>query len=540
MGIPSYFSYIIKNYSNIIRNLQTIHANEGKIHHLYMDCNSIIYDVFRCIETSLKENIEDEVLEDMIIDKTIHTILNYFDLIAPTQTFYVAFDGVAPFAKMEQQRTRRYKSVALSKLTPVNDTPRYVTWSTSNITPGTSFMKKLSDKAKQILHILQHRVETVIISPSDEAGEGEHKMFHYMRGQKRSPNDLAMVYGLDSDLIMLSIFHCRLFENIYIFRETPEFLKSSIPIQTSSNDANKSFHFMDVKKLSDGILNEMQCVHDQHRVFDYVFLCFFLGNDFLPHFPCLNLRTNGMNVLLENYKKCIGKYPNQFLISKTMEIDWKQVSILVTQLAKLEHDLLLSEYDLREKWSNRKWNTGTVEEKDFTFQSVPVIYRQEEEYINPSAPYWNKRYYDVFFGETVGISNICLNYMEGLEWVFRYYTQCCPDWKWTYRYHYPPLLQDLVHSIPIVSHTFVVPNAKTNTPFHPVVQLSYVLPKANHCLLPTVVQNVLIRDYSSYFPDMYDFQWAFCRYFWEAHIKLKTIPLEVLMEWETKLVNCCA
>jgi 5'-3' exonuclease len=488
----------------------------------------------------LKENIEDEVLEDMIIDKTIHTILNYFDLIAPTQTFYVAFDGVAPFAKMEQQRTRRYKSVALSKLTPVNDTPRYVTWSTSNITPGTSFMKKLSDKAKQILHILQHRVETVIISPSDEVGEGEHKMFHYMRGQKRSPNDLAMVYGLDSDLIMLSIFHCRLFENIYIFRETPEFLKSSIPIQTSSNDANKSFHFMDVKKLSDGILNEMQCVHDQHRVFDYVFLCFFLGNDFLPHFPCLNLRTNGMNVLLENYKKCIGKYPNQFLISKTMEIDWKQVSILVTQLARLEHDLLLSEYDLREKWSNRKWNTGTVEEKDFTFQSVPVIYRQEEEYINPSAPYWNKRYYDVFFGETVGISNICLNYMEGLEWVFRYYTQCCPDWKWRYRYHYPPLLQDLVHSIPIVSHTFVVPNAKTNTPFHPVVQLSYVLPKANHCLLPTAVQNVLIRDYSSYFPDTYDFQWAFCRYFWEAHIKLKTIPLEVLMEWETKLVNCCA
>ena len=47
MGIPSYFSYIIKNYANIIRSLQSFPP--GSFDHLYMDCNSIIYDSYHDI-----------------------------------------------------------------------------------------------------------------------------------------------------------------------------------------------------------------------------------------------------------------------------------------------------------------------------------------------------------------------------------------------------------------------------------------------------------------------------------------------------------
>ena len=59
------------------------------------------------------------------------------------------------------------------------------------------------------------------------------------------------------------------------------------------------------KKLDENTqsnLNELE-VSDEHRVFDYVFFCFFLGNDFLPHFPALNIRTNGFDVFSDPFSK---------------------------------------------------------------------------------------------------------------------------------------------------------------------------------------------------------------------------------------------
>ena len=47
MGIPSYFSYIVKNHANIIKKLS---AHTMKINNVYMDCNSIIYDAVHNID----------------------------------------------------------------------------------------------------------------------------------------------------------------------------------------------------------------------------------------------------------------------------------------------------------------------------------------------------------------------------------------------------------------------------------------------------------------------------------------------------------
>ncbi len=562
MGIPSYFSYIIKNYSNIIRDLLSLERDKVVFHNLFMDCNSIIYDVVRDIEQDPEEvkhfakSEHNDRFESRIIELTIQKICEHIDYIDPKCLVYIAFDGVAPFAKMEQQRIRRNKGVFLSKTSqyiehydgnPTND-EQSMHWSTSNITPGTKFMQKLSDTVLQYFdnkkYVSKHPIQ-IIVSTSNDPGEGEHKMFQYIRdyaSTKVNVKDMqeqnTIVYGLDSDLIMLSIFHCMFFKNIYIFRETPAFMSSLVDVAVL-NPSNKCY-FMDISTLSRSILSEMQINSvEAYRLYDYVFLCFFLGNDFLPHFPSLNIRTNGFSILLSVYRELIGKYPNRSFVTEDMQIQWKWVHLFIQYLAKYEHDYLIAEYDLRNKWRSRKWQSTSAKERDFVFQSIPVIYRQEEDYICPQEKHWEKRYYLALFHDTVhvgstnNISEICVNYLEGLEWTFKYYTTNCPDWKWKYKYHYAPLLTDLCNYIPKTVHHFI-PNNKVHQPFLPIVQLAYVLPRSQHHLLSDTMRVFLHDHHKELYPDTCEFQWAFCRYFWEAHAMLPSISIDVLNEWNVK------
>ena len=48
MGIPSYFSYIVKNHRNIIRKLD----KNTKIDYIFLDSNSIIYDCLHKLSSS--------------------------------------------------------------------------------------------------------------------------------------------------------------------------------------------------------------------------------------------------------------------------------------------------------------------------------------------------------------------------------------------------------------------------------------------------------------------------------------------------------
>ena len=137
MGIPSYFSFIVKNYSNIIKNLSYFYDVNNQLDHLYMDCNSIIYDAVN------KEtyNNNDFEYENLIIESVIKKIYEYINYIQPKKSVYITFDGVAPFAKMKQQRTRRCRNMYLNKIE--NNTNK---WNTSKITPGTEFMEKLTSR----------------------------------------------------------------------------------------------------------------------------------------------------------------------------------------------------------------------------------------------------------------------------------------------------------------------------------------------------------------------------------------------------------
>jgi len=528
MGIPSYFSYIIKNYNNIICKSTDIHS---KFQHLMMDCNSIIYDSYRIIENNHKKTpIDPSKVEDMIIQSVLDKIRSYIEFISPIKSVFITFDGVAPFAKMSQQRTRRYKTEFSKILDSQNQDARDTSnlWNTTAITPGTDFMNKLT----QSIHSefsgkeLKYNTSQIFISCSDEPGEGEHKLFEKIRTDIQ-PDETIAIYGLDSDLIMLSIFHLQYAQNIFVFREVPEF-KAILPENHKFQSNDKLF--LDIALLHDSIFEEMGSINKTQSVYDYIFMCFLLGNDFLPHFPSLNIRTNGIHNLMYCYNLIIGKYADRGLISITDgKINWHFVKLLFTELAVNEHKFILQEYAIRDRMDRRVWADNTPEEKTLLLLNTPVIYRETEKYINPSDSGWERRYYNkLFHTNSPDISSICINYLEGLEWVFKYYTSGCPNWKWKYHHSYPPLFKDLLKYIPSENHMDFISSNTNNHPFSPYLQLAYVLPESQLSLLPSNMTTYIRSNFSEYYPMNYDFIWAFCRYFWEAHPILPDFSMDVL------------
>jgi 5'-3' exonuclease len=209
------------------------------------------------------------------------------------------------------------------------------------------------------------------------------------------------------------------------------------------------------------------------------------------------------------------------------------VKILFQEIARQEHRFLLNEYSIRDKMDSRIWADNTPEEKAQLLLNTPIIYRQAEKYINPKDSGWEMRYYKTLFHfpkkmTTEDITSVSINYLQGLEWVFKYYTSGCPDWKWKYHHSYPPLFKDLIKYIPSNNRMeFILPHSK-NKPFSPYLQLAYVLPGSQLSLLPNEITNYLRTNYHAFYPEQYDFLWAFCRYFWEAHPILPDIPMIVL------------
>ena len=71
---------------------------------------------------------------------------------------------------------------------------------------------------------------------------------------------------------------------------------------------------------------------------DFVFLCFFVGNDFLPHIPCLSIREGGIDVLMKVYEFCLSLMPDY--ITKAGDINMKSLKIFIEEIAHYEEPLI--------------------------------------------------------------------------------------------------------------------------------------------------------------------------------------------------------
>tara|TARA_B100000767_G_scaffold113791_1_gene108568 strand:+ start:55 stop:828 length:774 start_codon:yes stop_codon:yes gene_type:complete len=255
-----------------------------------------------------------------------------------------------------------------------------------------------------------------------------------------------------------------------------------------------------------------------------------MGNDFLPHFPALNIRTTGIDRIMDAYKSVIGTTNENLTNGDT--IRWNNLRKVIMKLADTEDKLMIEEYQIREKQArNTKSRSGKLDEK---FTSIPMLDRSVELYINPHENGWEERYYQRLFDVKIDDERrkeICVNYLEGLEWTLKYYTTGCCNWRWSYKYNYPPLLKDLIKYIPAFDVTFI--ETSPPDPVHPLVQLSYVIPRKSLYLVPEKLQELLLNEQNASYSEDYEIEWAYCKYFWESHVKFQETDikeLEILVE----------
>lgn len=539
MGIPAYFSSIIKRYPSIIKKLN----DSIVINHLFMDCNSIIYDCFHNLAKEANTKSQNG-FESQLINTIINKMDLYLNTIGGNSTNFLAFDGVAPVAKMDQQKIRRYKSNYEKNYfktdcgheddDDVDGEKNGIQWNTSAITPGTIFMKKLERAL-----ITHYKNRSSVIIEFSNAGEGEHKIFDYIRTHGILDGN-TIIYGLDSDLIMLSLQNMNYCNQLYLYREMPEFIASI----DSSLKANEMYmvDVIEFRKylayyLNDEIMPSSKMETDL-RIKDYIFICFLLGNDFLPHFPSINLRRNGMDFIMECYIAAIGK-TQQHIINIDGEINWRVFRSMIIEMSKSESAYMEDEYAYRNKQGKRYYPNNTDEERKQYFVNQPIIHREKETYINPTEEYWQSRYYYTLFDidsnvlsddeYQSAIKNICINYLEGMEWTYKYYSKGCIDWRWHYKYNYPPLLCDLKKYVPYFNETLIV--EKTKNPVSDVIQLCYVLPVDEDLwkeTLHTQIKNKLSHVYEQFNQNICRseprFEWTYCKYFWECHVVFQNYP----------------
>jgi 5'-3' exoribonuclease 1 len=222
-------------------------------------------------------------------------------IVKPKVSVYMAIDGVAPRAKLNQQRSRRFRSAkdlaeATKDLPKDEDGPNRGSASVfdSNcITPGTEFLAKVSE---HIQYFIRKKLKedpawhglTVIFSGHDIPGEGEHKIMQHIREMRSQPNyqpnTRHCIYGQDADLIMLGLVTHE--PHFTILREVIDFSFDSGGKNTlkavKKFTKESDFQLLHLSVLREYLQMEFayqQPEYDLERIIDdFVFMTFLVGN----------------------------------------------------------------------------------------------------------------------------------------------------------------------------------------------------------------------------------------------------------------------
>ncbi len=324
MGVPKFFSWLNARsrekgaFKGVVLNRPPKDVSSVAI-----DMNGMIHTARAIVYGTGKEfynpKLAEEikymrpvVIEAKILEVVTALIMNVIRVYLPRDALILTIDGPTNVAKIIQQKGRRYRSAALSN----GQFP-----DGNEVTPGTNFMIRLDKFLRAWMKRSRHRLPpTLIYSSHLVPGEGEHKIMSYYRSGKLNPQGIHVVYGLDADLIMLTMLSP--LEKIFLSRE----------------DARQIIDIQTLRGVITTLAKERQ---KATAVPDFVALTYLLGNDFLPHGPS----HNSMYVLVEALLKAYHdlEEPLVFKESKLWRPDLKQLGRIVKRMYPEEIEFLAKE-----------------------------------------------------------------------------------------------------------------------------------------------------------------------------------------------------
>ena len=539
MGVPGFFLWLIQNYKqekfvfkkSSLKKEDDLYKQVNNIDYFLIDTNCMLHpECFKVLAENEKINDIDK-LQRKMYKACIEYLEKIIEIADPKKGVYIAIDGVAPIAKIKQQRSRRFKSVydrqLYSNIRKKHGKEEPFFWNNSAITPGTKFMRELDQLIRDwAVKFAKKRKLEILYSSCNTPSEGEHKLLQYIYKNKEK-NYSYLMYGLDADLIFLTL--ATGLNNIYLLREANQM-----------NKKDKGFNYVSIEIMKNAIFGSCESIlkekefdieiNKDNVINDFIFICYLMGNDFLPHLPSLDIYEGAIDLLLDTYIEVFTEH-NEYLINRDNKpsINNKMFNDLIMELSLSETQILAENYGKKKKIFRCR-SDDPYEKELHKIENLQFNIKDTIQLGNGSYEEYRERYYKHHFNvdkEDIEdfAKQMVYHYMRGLKWITLYYFDTCPSWEWYYPYDYPPFLTDIYK----YQVSFDDINFEIGNHLCPFEQLMCVLPKQSAYLLPKSLQKIMLNINSSVshlYPTTFEIDLVNKKKFWMGHPKLPPLEIE--------------
>jgi 5'-3' exonuclease len=370
---------------------------------------------------------------------------------------------------------------------------------------------------------LCHKKAGWSVSGADEPGEGEQKVMVKVR--QKAAGSAIVVYGLDADLILLSLLNGRTRDiSIFLMREDKEF-----------GLTGESYSYLSVDVLARSLWGDFESLSTSEkvqRIQNYVAGMSLLGNDFLPHSLSIKIREDGHEKLATNLLE-LEKLGCQLLVTRAdgyQEVSRETLYLLFEKWSKDEEHFVC--HSIKKKFQMKG---RALPDAAAVLSARPLEWSVEQEVLSIKKgqdgksqwslqPSWRDVYHEKWMGG-IEIESACASYIYGIQWVYDYYTAQKPvDLFWMYPSMLPPLWSDL-YQFRNKSSTLALSN---RVALQPQEQLALVLPLSSWLL----VRDKKLRELPLKYPQFWCKEFSFFSVgrsmLWECEANIPFFPVSRL------------